>query len=157
MDLVNPGGSNKLICRPGAKIQEIKEALIDFESQYDVNRVVVHVATNHVPQEAPQKIAQELLEFIDDIKLNMPKTHVFISLVLPRHGQNWLGGINRLNHLIVDASHRMKFNVIQHPDFASRGFINEDLLAGDKLHLSRLGIKQLGADIKQSLRNHKIY
>ena len=99
--------------------------------------------------------SREMLEFIDDIKLNMPKNNIFVSLVLPKIDSSWLDGINCLNMQIVDASRRRGFNVIQHPYFACRGHINEALLAGNRIHLSRLGIKQLGVDIKYSLRSHR--
>ena len=154
VNLVNPGGKNKLICRPGAKIEEIRNALINFEAHYDINKLVVHVMTNHIPDEAPADIAREMLDFIKDIKTNMPKTKLFISLALPKINASWLEGINCLNSQIFDARHRCGFHVIQHPYFAERGYINEALLAGDKIHLSRLGVKQLGVDIKHCLMNH---
>ena len=154
VDLINPGGKNKLICRPGAMIEEIQNALINIESQYDIATLVIHVMTNHIPDEEPAEIAKEMLEFLDDIKLNMPNTNVFVSLVLPKINSFWLRGINCLNKKIFDAHSRYGFNVIQHPHFASTGHINEALLARDLIHLSRDGVKQLGVDIKRSLRSH---
>ena len=152
VDLINPGGNNKLICRPGAKIGEIKEALINFESQYTVDKLIVHVMTNHIPEDTPTGIAKEMLGFVDDIQLNMPDTDLYISLVLPKYDASWLEGINDLNLQIHNESRRLGFSVIQHPQFAKRGHINNDLLSRDRIHLSRQGIKQLGIDIKYSLR-----
>ena len=154
VDLVNPGGQNKLICRPGAKIPEIREALSSIHTQYKVDKLAVHVATNHIPQETPRDVARELIEFIDEIKSNMPETHLFISLILPKFNHHWLKGINCINREIVDASLRMDFDIIQHPYFSSRGHINDSLLANDGVHLSRLGVKQFGMDIKRGLQNH---
>ena len=154
VDLINPGGSNKHICRPGAKIDELKDALINFESHYEVGKLVVHVMTNHIPEETPTDIAREMLEFVKDIKLNMPVTKLFVSLVLPKHNPGWLEGINCLNQQIYNASRKMGFDVIQHPNFAGRGCINSDLLARDGIHLSRQGIKQLGVDFKYCIQNH---
>ena len=154
VDLVNPGSKNKLICRPGAKIDEIRSALINFEAHYAINKLVIHVMTNNIPDEAPEEIAREMSEFIDDIKTNMPRTKLFVSLVLPKYHPSWLKGINRLNALIFNASRRLDFHVIQHPQFAERGHVNDALFAGDRLHLNRLGIKQLGVDIKHCVRNN---
>ena len=129
--------------------------MVNFESQYDIDKLVVHVMTNNIPDETPAEIAREMLQFIEDIKVNMPKTKLFISLVLPKYNRSWLEGINCLNTKIFDASRRIGFHAIQHPYFAGRGDINEALLAGDKIHLSRLGVKQLGVDIKFNLGNYQ--
>ena len=80
LDLINPGKSNKLVCCPGAKISEIREALIGQFTHYTTKNLVIHVMTNHVPKESPDKIASEMLEFIDEIKSNMPKSNLYIYL-----------------------------------------------------------------------------
>ena len=150
-NLVNPGKPSKLICRPGAKIPEIKEALIGVQSQYQVSKLVIHAMTNHIPNETPNEISEKMLNFIDEVRQNMPKTQIFVSLVLPKYDNSFLEGINYLNYQICEASSNAGYNVIQHPYFASRGNVNTDLLARDGLHLSRLGVKQIGMDIKRAL------
>ena len=153
VDLVNPGGQNKLICRPGAKIPEIREALKSIKTQYAIDKVALHIATNHVPDESPREVAKKVIDFIDEIKINMPKSQLFVSLVLPKYNNSWLEGINCINQQIFDASLRMGFKVIQHPYFSNGGQISDTLLARDMIHLSRLGVKQFGVDLKHSLRN----
>ena len=155
VDLINPGGKNKLICRPGAKIEDLRNVLISFESGYKIEKLIVNVITNHIPDETPSEIARGMLEFTEDIKRNMPETTLFVSLVLPKYSSSWLKGINCLNKHICDASRRDGFHIIQHPYFAGMGSINEALLAWDKIHLSRMGIKQLGVDFKSCLSYYK--
>ena len=110
--------------------------------------------TNHIPDESPKDIVHEMLDFILEIKRNMPRTNIYISLILPKHDNSWLPGINYINKQICEASFEIGFRVIQHSYFATRGYINSDLISRDGVHLSRLGIKQLGMDIKRALKSY---
>ena len=155
LDLINPGRENKLICRPGAKIAEVRQALVSIQSQYQINKLVIHLMTNNIPNEAPEDIARQMVDFIDEIKSNMPETKLFISSVLPKCHWTWLEGINCLNKIIWDACISRNVYVIQHLNFANRGRIIIDLFCDDKLHLSHLGVKQMGMDIKNYLRGYR--
>ena len=155
LDLINPARENKLTCRPGAKIPEVRQALISIQSQYQINKLVIHVMTNQIPDETPEDIARQMIEFIDEIKSNMPETELFISSVLPKCHWTWLKGINCLNKIIWDACISHNFYVIQHLNFVNRGRINIDLFCDDALHLSHLGVKQMGMDIKNYLGRYR--
>ena len=148
VDQINPDKPNKLVCLPGGRIHDIRNAVVDLAKTHSVNHLVLHVATNNTPSESPKEVIEKMHRLIKEIKTNMPSTSLYISAVLPKTCSNWLPGINQINLGLCRSQIAMNYVFIQHPRFASQGRINENLFSGDAIHLNRRGVAQLAIDIK---------
>ena len=82
LELMNPGKENKLFCFPGANILKIRNELVDINSKYDINKLVLHVSSNCIPQDNPLVIFTKFKILLRDIKTYMPNTTVFIIIII---------------------------------------------------------------------------
>ena len=147
---INPGSnSNKLVCRPGAKIMDIRACLEELDGHYDIRNLFINVGSNEIPENDPFEVATRLTSLLAEIKVQMPLTKVYVSAILPKLGPEYIPGINDINYLMFNNCKILDVVFVQHPEFCSRGYINFDLLAGDSIHLNRLGIQQFENDIKE--------
>ena len=149
IDSINPGSHNKLVCRPGATIADIRNSLKEMEEDYTVKNLLVHVGCNEIPQVQPFEVARRLSSLLAEIKVYMPFTKVFVSGILPKLGPEFLPGINDVNFMLFNTCQMLGMSFIQHSAFCRRGEINFRLLAGDGIHLNRGGIKQFELEIKE--------
>ena len=65
---INENGTNKLICIPGGKIQDIRRKLIDTNNSFNIQKLVLCVGSNHIPDEPPDILSRNLLEFVSDVR-----------------------------------------------------------------------------------------
>ena len=127
----------------------IREALQDLVQSYDFNNIYLHVGSDEIPEKTPFCVAQELSMFMAEIRVYLPTTKVYLSAILPKLDDNFLPGINELNHLLCNSCNAFGYVFVQHPSFAKQGHINWSFFAWDSVHLNRRVIYQLTTDIKR--------
>ena len=152
IDSINPGGVNKKVCLPGARLDRIRESVLNLHSNYDIKRLAIHGGTNLIPDEAPIQVALQIIEFLGEVKSLMPTTELFFSAILPKINDSFSPGINEINYLVFNACKTLGIKFIQHSRFSRHGCIQVSLYTlADLIHLNRRGVQQLLYDIKSSL------
>ena len=147
---INPGSkNNKLVCKPGATIMDIRSSLKELEGQYEIKKLFLNIGSNEIPQNEPFEVARRLSSLLAEINVHMPFTNVYVSAVLPKLGPMYIPGINDVNYMVCNTCEMLDMVFVSHPAFCRRGIINFDLLAGDSIHLNRRGIRQLENEIKE--------
>ena len=151
-DIINPGGVNKKVCLPGAKIVEIRESILHLHEQYDVKQITIHGGSNLVPEETPMEVAFQIIDLLSEVKVLMPNSDVYFSAILPKCNDLFSPGINEINSLVYSACNALGIKFIQHSRFSSHGRMNESYYTlADLIHLNRRGVRQFVYDIKSSL------
>ena len=149
IDAIKSNAHTKKVCLPGAKIVDIREALIDLADSYTIKNIYLHVGSNEIPAKSPYEVTEELASFLAEIGISMPSTKVYLSAVLPKIDENYLSGINQINYVLCSICNTIGMIFVQHPFFCWDGQIDWALYAHDGIHLNRRGIAQLTADIKR--------
>ena len=143
---LNPRGNNKLICKRGGKIGDIRDALMEeVSSAKSVAHCIIHVGSNHAPEDAPHVLSSKLLSFLREARKNMPETALHFSGILPKYGHELLPGINFVNRSISKHQDLIGYSFISHPDFSW----NESLICREGVHPSYKGVAQLAMDIRK--------
>ena len=155
LDKIKPGSINKKFCLPGAQIEDIRDALLEINDNFEVRNLYLHVGSNEIPQKSPFEVAKELTNLLTEIKVFMPLTKVYVSTILPKIDSSYIDGINQLNFLLCSSCNILGFVLVQHQAFCNRGIINSNLFAYDQIHLNRSGIAQLARDIKALARSFR--
>ena len=158
MEELNPDGANKKICLRGAEIDRIRDAVLEINNDFDVKRLAIHGGSNSIPFNTPLQVAYDIINFLSEVKLLMPRTEVFFSAILPKsssafsYDNSYLPGINEINTLVYSACNTLGVKFIQHSRFSRDGIVNEALFTlSDYVHLNRRGVRQFSYDLKTSL------
>ena len=146
---INPGGNNRQECIRGGKINDIRNAIMEVNASCEVSHCVIHVGSNHIPEEPPHTVASKLISLLKEVRHNMPNTTVSFSAILPKYGPDFLPGINTINWLVFNSASEIGYAFIFHSNFASHGHINNFLICKDGVHPSFRGVAQLAWDIKK--------
>ena len=149
IDQINPNSKNLKVCKPGAKIGDIRNELIELNERYDISNLYLHIGCNEIPSKRPLDVAIELANLLSEVSSFMPSTKVYLSAILPKTANNYLRGINMINYLICNMCNTLGYVLVQHPSFSSNGCINWDLYAHDGIHLNTRGVSQLASDIRR--------
>ena len=145
VDRLNPRGNNKLICKRGGKIEDIRDALMEeTSSTKGMSHCIIHVGLNHAPEDPPHLLSAKLLSFLKEVRSNLPETSIHFSSILPKYGTEMLSGINFVNETVKRHRNLIGYSFIDHPDFAW----NTSLICKDGVHPSYKGVAQLAMDIK---------
>ena len=150
LEKINPNGPNKMLCKPGGKIGDVRDQLKSVSGD-NVKRLILCTGTNHIPSEKPSEIATQLVNLVRDAKLNLPDTQVFVSAILPKYGKSCANGNNFINRKLFEASKFYNFDLIFNLQFQVNGFQNDSLYAMDGLHLNKRGVARLAMNFKYRL------
>ena len=146
VDRLNPGGNNKLICKRGCKVEDIRNALmVEAHSTEGLSHCIVHVGSNHAPEDPPHILASKILSLLKEIRMNMPRTAIHFSAILPKYGDDYSPGINFVDSTVRKYQHSIGYSFIDHPNF----LWNDDLICSDGVHPSYKGVAQLAMDIRR--------
>ena len=153
---------SKLVCLPGKKTGEIKEAVKAEIAEVEYESIVVHSGTNSIPHDTPRKVANELIQAAVTLKEMSPKSNVLLSEVLPKikGSTDIIPGIHLINFYLHQAAMYLDFQVIPHPSFIKNNNIDLSLFAKKEVeenrptHLSGKGVVQFARDIKAVLKNN---
>ncbi len=149
LESINPGCHNKLVCRPGGTVSDIRNSIKELEEEFNIKNLLVHVGCNEIPQVAPFEVARRLSSLLAKIKVHLPFTKVFVSRILPKIGFEFIPGINDVNSMLYNTCDMLGMSFLQHQAFCRRGEIDFRLLARDAVHLNRGGIKKFELEIKE--------
>ena len=149
VDKINPNGRNKLICIPGGTLHDIRNALISESKQSTIESVILNVGTNHIPYESPIEISRQLSSFCNEIRVKLPNTRLLFSGILPKVNDKYTSAISYINNRLYHTSRQIGFKLIMHKKFfLEDGTVNFNLLAKDRVHLSKHGVAVYGATLK---------
>ena len=159
---VNPNGENLLVCRPGAKVSQIRTETLELLASATVNNLILHVGGNNIPEVPPRFLAAEIIDMLHTIRHEFPDVNLHFSAILPKIHPCYLHGINQVNNMVFDACDDLGVNFIFHNAFAitdSTGCkrLNRPLYAprewenGEPIHISRSGVAQFEIDCKSAL------
>lgn len=148
---INPGKENELDCTGGGKIPQIRENLIEFHDTHDIREAVIHVGSNHIPNDSPNELADKLESFLKAAKSAMPNTSLHFSAILPKLDNSFLPGINIVNEHIYSVCQALNIGFIQYPSFARYGFTNYYLFGRDKIHTNPRGQAIMCNNIRKAI------
>ena len=121
---------------------------VESHKKENISKLVLCVGTNHIPEESPDLVANNLLSLINEIRTHMPDTKLLVSSILPKINKNFLRGIDYINYVLSQQSKTLGFRLINNSQFCTDGQFDNTLFSNDMLHLSRKGVIQLGRNIK---------
>ena len=150
VDRILPGRNNELICKRGGKINDIRDEILKYNASHDIAHCVVHVGSNHVPEEPPHIVTPKLLALLKELRQNMPETCIHMSAILPKYDLendiSFSPGIDLINWWVRQYSNKIGFTFIDHPEFNVP--TNKHFICKDGVHPSFKGVAQMAMDIK---------
>ena len=159
LNLVNPDKTNELCCIPGADISRIEQEIIKADEKYNMKKLALHVGSNEIPINDPEKVAHKLVNLIKATKKQMPDTELYFSAILPKISSSYNPGINYINQFLYNSSKTDNFTFVQHPQFSRNGIINFDNYArvevqsNRAIHLSKGGVARLACNIRYAIKD----
>ena len=130
---------HKSVCHSysGAKVKQIEEKLKnDSNGKYD--SVILHVGTNDLSHSDANKVARDMDDLINEVKIHTNK--IAVSSVIRRYdGKVYSNKIDQYNKLLENIC--LKHNVT----LINNNNIDESRLNGSKLHLNSFGDIALGS------------
>lgn len=137
----------------GAKVGQIRQKMQQYWSEDTQHEeIILHVGTNDLVREQPEKVAKELEELINLVKGKTRK--IAISSVIKRYDNKVSATkISDFNHLVHELCIKHKIT------FIDNDCIEQPLLNKSNLHLNKNGDRALGsafcAYLKQGRTNHQ--
>ena len=64
----------------GFDVVQIRNKLVDIDSEYTAKKLVVHVGTNSIPRDSTSVVFSQILQLADDINIRMPKLNSLYPL-----------------------------------------------------------------------------
>ena len=130
-----------------------------IENKFTAKNIILHAGTNDIPAEDPETVFSKLMHLVEDIKLRMPDSKLFVSAILPKISPAFNDGINHINFRLFEASQVMGFDFIQHNAFCQNSIFAENLYSRHELekgrptHLSFKGVAVFATNLKAALRS----
>ena len=158
VESIKPGGTNDLICLPGARVFkvhcEIKKAALAF----NVKNLVVHAGSNNIPDCQPHQVANQIIQMLRDVRLDMPTTNIYFSALIPKSSNRLTNAINHVNYRVFLACQEFGITYIDHPFIMVRGVMSTamykpvEVRENRPVHLSSTGAAKFGLDIARMLK-----
>ena len=139
--------NSETISISGGKIENIPERINELASKYDIENIIFHIGTNHIPRENPDDVTLKLINLLEETQRKLPNTQLHFSAILPKFKKIFFEGINYINRRIFDFANYRNIKFIQHNLFAMNHEINRELFKKDNIHPSRAGSTQFARDI----------
>ena len=123
---------------PGAKIAKMKSVNIED----DVNVAIVHAGTCNIRKQAnPEKLAEEIVSSLRDVKAKLPKAQVAFSSILKRNDDRELNAkVLKTNQLLEE---KLLLSAL---DFINNDNIGYGNISFDGLHVNDGGVKMLASN-----------
>ena len=151
----NPEAAETL-CYPGAKVEKIKDQLKFITDRYNVNKMIIHVGGNNIPNDNIEQITGKIIDLLRFAKCIMPNTTIYFSHILPRMSNEHLNGINTINARITQFAVTNNFKIIPHNDFQLQSGINVQLMNQRGLvHPNFKGTLTFAKNLIASYRNYR--
>ena len=144
----------KLLCKPGAKIENVIKEIKFQESKYEIKKLIVHVGGNNLREDEATTIFNKLKDMLIEIKNLLPNTKIYYSLILPRIDSSFLSGIDWINTNITLFCKANNIVTIKHDSFEKNGNINKILISRDMIHPTEKGTITFARDIIYEYRQY---
>lgn len=157
--IIPEGQVSEHICMPGKKTNDIKERLKEESSKSNFSKIVIHCASNNIPQDPPAKVALDVMSLAKTAKVNHPNAKIYVSAVLPKINSRYLPGINEVNWRLFKGQNNVGYHLIQHPQFCAEGQFDLSMFSKIEVenrrpvHLSRRGVINFAQNIKYKIKN----
>ena len=123
---------------------------MEYTTTHDVAHCVVHVGSNHAPEEPPHVVTLKITSLLKELRKNLPNTSIHFSAILPKHDIeneiDFTPGINFINWRVRQYATKIGYSFIGHPKFHDQS--NSRLICRDGLHPSYSGVTQMAMDIR---------
>ena len=143
---------SKAICHSysGATVNQLARKFDECQSEdLQYNTIILHVGTNDLVREEPEKVAAEMDSLVNKVKAHTNK--VAVSGAIKRYdGKVKNYKIEQYNKLINGLC--SKHNIT----YIDNSYIGKSLLNGSNLHLNRYGDKALGSAFCIYLKSDRI-
>ena len=151
--------ANSLICIPGAKAHEVHKAVLTYARSATPNDLVIHIGTNHLPEQTPVEAAYEIETTLKQLQLELPDTKIHFSQIIPKIDPSFHAGIKFINRKTERLCKEIGIGFINHPGFVhpENGHLRRNLFSpsewrrGEPLHPSHDGVRCLEYDINRHL------
>ena len=129
---------------PGAKISKMKEVNIDE----DVNVVIIHAGTCNIRKQTnPEKLADEIVSTLKEVKEKLPKAQIAFSSILKRNDDMELNArVLKTNQLLQE---KLLFSGL---DYIDNDNIRYGNISVDGLHINEGGVKILASNFSKYVR-----
>lgn len=133
----------------GATVNQLTNKFENHQSEQEFSTVIIHVGTNDLVCDEPKKVAANLENLINKVKVHTEK--IAVSGTIKRDdGKLNNKKIEQYNHLVHGLCSKHKIT------FIDNSCIDKSLLNRSKLHLNREGDKALGGAFCTSLKSGRI-
>ena len=75
--------NSETISISGGKIENIPERINELASKYDIENIIFHIGTNHIPRENPDDVTLKLINLLEETQRKLPNTRLHFSAILP--------------------------------------------------------------------------
>ena len=129
---------------PGAKIAKMK----NVNSEDDANVVIVHAGTCNIRKQTnPEKLAEEIVSTLRDVKAKLPKAQVAFSSILKRNDDLELNAkVLKTNQLLEEKL------LLSRLDFINNDNIRYGNISFDGLHVNEGGVKMLASNYSRYIK-----
>ena len=133
----------------GATVNQLTEKFGNHQSEQEFSTVIIHVGTNDLVRDEPKKVAANLENLINKVKVHTEK--IAVSGTIKRYdGKLNNKKIEQYNNLVNGLCSKHKIT------FIDNSCIDKPLLNRSKLHLNREGDKALGGAFCTYLKSDRI-
>ena len=140
----------------GSRVKGIYDQIRKFQNEHEratVDKIILHIGTNHLPYEQPMNVAQKICRLLTYLKEQFPNSRILYSAILPKFNKTFNYSINLVNSVVFDfCSKHSNMGFIHHSIFAINHELNKKLYWKDNLHTSNLGLRQLAKDLISYIR-----
>ena len=136
-----------------ARINEI----IYFKSKAVFLLIGINDLWNFSPDTpSTEYIGENIIKIAEKIKIESPKTQVYIQTILPTSKKTYINRIKKINNMIKSKSSKFDYTVIDlHSHFSNKGGLIKEDLTTDGIHLNSNGYKVWVDILKPFVSKHQ--
>ena len=139
-------------CLPGGRIKDVKNKIKKVCNTVIPKNLFICCGSNHIPEQCPETVSRKLLSMVKEVKENLPNTNIFVNSILPKIDETYSPGMQSINKQLLWKCKKLGVDLVYNKQFWLGELFNYNLLARDKIHLSKKGVATLGSNIKYRLR-----
>lgn len=133
----------EIACKPGMKIKQA----VSKVGKSDKEIIIVHAATNDVKSSTPEQLCKDVIDTLNQIQTNNPKSRIAFSSVIRRKDDQSINAkVRKLNGLLDEELAINGFDIIDNDN------IQYSNLWKDGLHVNEGGIRKLSGNLSRYVK-----
>eukprot|EP00112_Aurelia_sp_Birch-Aquarium-sp1_P025234 Seg83.3 transcript_id=Seg83.3/GoldUCD/mRNA.D3Y31 product="hypothetical protein" protein_id=Seg83.3/GoldUCD/D3Y31 len=133
----------EIACKPGRKIKQA----VSKVGKSDKEIIIVHAATDDVKSSTPEQLCKDVIDTLNQIQTNNPKSRIAFSSVIRRKDDQSINAkVRKLNGLLDEELAINGFDSIDNDN------IQYSNLWKDELHVNEGGIRKLSGNLSRYVK-----